>query len=160
MATTTIEVNMSPYFTPATAVLVAAETGIVAASATPRNLTASGWRFTFTATEALVGIYRVNVLDGDAIQVAVFWVWIEADSAVTYIADSDFGTAFLKRINVELKNLEESDDRLEQPVDVVLLKRYQRQTSDLLIPPKTALQIDGSPLTDITTQRLAGFQEE
>jgi len=160
MATTTIQINMAPSFTPSYVTLEAAEAGIVAPDAGNRALTGSNWKFTFTATDALVGVYRVNVFDGDDNQVSLFWVWIEANAVATYIAANDFASAFMQKTVVALRKLSESDDRLEKPDDVYLLHRYERQTSDLLIPAKTALQPNGSPLTNVETQRLGGFQEE
>ena len=89
---------MSSYFTPASAKLIAAESGIEAADPAGHALTAGGeWQFTLSTTEPLVGIYRVNVLDGDGVQVGVFWVWIEADDTRTYIADTQFGLAALRK---------------------------------------------------------------
>lgn len=56
--------------------------------------------------------------------------------------------------------LGEADLKLEFFTDVYMLGIYERQTNTLLLPRKTALQQDGSPLTNVETQRLAGFQEE
>ncbi len=92
MASTIIQFDLPEELLPVLAILAAAETGLVAPDAAGYIVDsgASAWQYSITVPEACVGIYRINVWDGDGITVGQGWVWIEANDTGTYIADGSF----------------------------------------------------------------------
>lgn len=92
MASTVIALDLVEETLPVKVYLEAAEDSLVAPAASGYVLTLDAtldWRYTATVSEALVGIYRCHVHDGDANTIAQGFIWIEADDTGTYVAGAD-----------------------------------------------------------------------
>lgn len=95
MANTTIQLDLIEDEGPVRAYLYAQDSGLVAPASAGYALTLSAteWLYTATVAEALVGVYRIIVHDGEGAVVAQGYIWIEADDGNTYVAVPDYATA-------------------------------------------------------------------
>ena len=116
MANTIVQIDVPETLLPARALLFPAEAGLVAAN--PLGYTvlagAESWQYTITVPEACVGIYRVEVRDGDGVTVALGWVWIVADNTSTYVAEGSLARLITQR---ELEGVMKSGEerRISRP---------------------------------------------
>lgn len=76
--------------------------------------------------------------------------------------DEDFGKdpGGLLENAIAARKLAEADDILENVAGSQVLNKYERGTSNKLVPTKSAKKIGGGDLTNPTSQRWAGYREE
>lgn len=100
MANTIIEYNLSETFLPVLAVLTKTSVSQVSPDAAGYIVSAGSeaWQWNFTVPEACIGIYRIELRDGDGVTLDVGWVNILDDSTSTYYSCKDLLLAELLNI--------------------------------------------------------------
>ncbi len=98
MATKTIRAPIVDTAFPVLAFLVETTTGQVAPDPAGYVMSsAEDQIWDISVTEGCVGIYRLDVRNGDGEKVALGYVWIESDTATTFIASADYNTVLLRQ---------------------------------------------------------------